>query len=384
MTAQTRRRVVIGLALGLGLVVGVGVPYARRRDAPSAPAAHFAAAEDHVDVRENAPTWRYIELARAALSDPIPAEPVPGRVAFDEARSVPIIAPLQGHVDAVAVRLGEQVQDGQRLLAVRSGALVDLLREIESLQAEESARGKAAERLRALVTLKAAPEKDLVAAEQDLHQSHLAREAAELKLRSLPVVPEREGLYWITAPRAGVVVDRNVLVGHEVGPDRGEPLLVIGELDQVIVAADVPETAVAALRVGQPASVVSPATPGQQLAGRIEYIGEVVDPVRRMVNVRLRVPNDERTLRPNAFVQVTFSLEGQAHVVVPAEAVVTDDDTSFVFVQPLDHPQQLQRRRVVPGRQGEGRVELLSGLDPGETFVTKGAILLLNAIDLTD
>jgi multidrug efflux pump subunit AcrA (membrane-fusion protein) len=69
-------------------------------------------------------------------------------------------------------------------------------------------------------------------------------------------------------------------------------------------------------------------------------------------------------------------------VVVEAEAVVTDDQRSFVFVVDPDHPERFERRAVVPGRQRAGKVELLSGLEPGETYVVRGAILLLNAVDL--
>jgi cobalt-zinc-cadmium efflux system membrane fusion protein len=368
--------------VALLVAAGVALTLLRRPEHAAVSAAPFSVAGDRIDLQPEGRTWGYIELMRATLADPLPPEPVPGHVAFDEARAQPIIAPLQGHVDSVAVRLGQQVQQGDRLLAVRSAALVDLLREIDLLQAEEAARTKNAERVRALVELKAVPEKDFIAAEQERRQAHLAREAAELKLHSQPVTAESNGVYWITAPRSGVVVERNVLVGHEVGPERGDPLLVIGELDEVIVTADVPESAVAALQVGQPAQIASPAVPGRELTGQIEYVGEVVDPVRRMVSVRVRVRNSERTLRPNAFVQVTFSAQGQARVVVPSDAVVTDDDQSFIFVQSPDRPYSLQRRIVQPGRQREGKVEIVGGLEPGETFVAKGAILLLNAIDL--
>ena len=382
----SRRRVIAWATIAVGVLLAavVAVSHARHTEPPSDSAPPFVVAGDRVDVKANAPTWRYIELAHATLSDPIAPEPVPGRVAFDEARSAPIVAPLQGHVDAVNVRLGQHVHKGERLLAVRSGALVDLLREIELLQAKEAARRKIVERQHALVELKAVPEKDFIAAEQDLRQAHLAREAAELKLRSLPITPESEGVYWITAPREGVVVERNVLVGHEVGPDRAEPLLVVGELDQVIVAADVPEAAVSELGVGQPANISSPAAPARELTGQIEAIGEVVDPVRRMVNVRVRVPNADRVLRANAFVQVAFTAQGSARIIVPADAVVTDSEQSFVFVQPPDRPQSLQRRAVVAGRQHEGKVEIVDGLQAGETYVAKGALLLLNAMDLTN
>jgi cobalt-zinc-cadmium efflux system membrane fusion protein len=365
---------------------GSGVWAASRRPHPVAPlpTPPFSVTDDRIDIRADAATWRYVELAEARVGEPIAPAPVPARVAFDEARSQPIIAPLPGRVEVVAARLGQRVEVNERLVAVRSTALVDLSREIEQLRADEAARAKTVERLRALVDLKAVPEKDLVAAQQELRSAQLARDAADLKRKSLPGEVTGDGMYWLTARRAGVVVERSVLTGQEVGPERAEPLLVVAELDEVIVAADVPETDVGGIEVGQSASVLSPALPDHALTGRVEYVGEVVDPLRRMVNVRIRVSNAGRALRPNAFVQVGFAAEGPGRVLLPAEAVVTNDQRSFVFVRPPDHPQRLERRAVTPGRRSNGHVEIMTGLAPGETYVTKGAILLLNAVDLAE
>jgi cobalt-zinc-cadmium efflux system membrane fusion protein len=370
--------------VGLGVIAIAAVVLAvrARREAATDNAPPFTVTGDAVDIRDGAAAWSYLDFAQARVGKPIAPEPVPARVAFDEARSQPIFAPLPGRVDTVSVRLGQHVEKGDQLLAVRSTALVDLSKEIDLLRSKEGARGKAVERLRALVALKAVPEKDLISAEQDLKQAQLAREAAELKLRSLSVAEVSEGRYWLTAPQAGVVVERTVLMGQEVGPDRGDPLLVIAEVDEVIVTADVPEADVRGLQVGQPASISSPAAPDQTITGRVEYVGEVVDPVRRMVNVRVRVPNPDRLLRPNAFVQVAFATDGPDRVLVPTEAVVTDDQRSFVFVRVPSKPQRLERRPVSLGRHREGQVEIVDGLAPGETFVSKGALLLLNAVDL--
>jgi RND family efflux transporter MFP subunit len=342
----------------------------------------FNVSGDSIEIRDNAPTWSYLDFASASEQDPVAPAPVPARVAFDEGRAAPIVAPLQGRVDAVPVRLGQRVHKGDQLVGIRSPDLVDLTKEVELKRNKEAAKGKAVERLRSLVDLHAEPTKKLIDAQQELAQAQLARQAAELKLSSLSVAQDNTGLYWLVAPRDGVVVQRDVLSGQEVGPDRTEPLMVIAELDEVIVTADVPEGDVAGLEVGQPARVLSTGGSESGVAGTVEYIGEVVDPQRRMVEVRVRVPNDEHVLRPNAFVQVAFAPERQRRVVIPAEAVVTDDQQSFVFVRNAEHPGKLEKRVVVLGRQHGGRVEIVRGLAPGETYVTKGAILLLNAVDL--
>jgi cobalt-zinc-cadmium efflux system membrane fusion protein len=325
----------------------------------------------------------YLSLAQATRADALPPEPVPGRVAFDESRAASIFAPLPGRVDSVAVRLGQRVAQGDRLVAIRSAQFVDLLHEIDSLRASEAVRRKTVERLSSLVRLKASAEKDLMSAELELSEARLAREAAELRLRARPIEASGDGTaYWLTSPRSGVIVERQVLAGDEVSPERSNPLLIVAEIDEVIVTADVTERDVSAVQVGDPADVRSSAEPDRSIPGRVEHVSEVIDPVRRMVTVRIRVPNPDRLLRPNAFVQVGFRPPPATPVVVEAEAVVTDDQRSFVFVVDPDHPERFERRAVVPGRQRAGKVELLSGLEPGETYVVRGAILLLNAVDL--
>jgi membrane fusion protein, heavy metal efflux system len=342
----------------------------------------FTVNGDRIAINAGAPAWSYVELAQATLGAPLPPKPVPGHVAVDEALSEQVLAPLTGRVESVSARLGQRVEKGDRLATVRSVALVDLSKEIDQLRREESAKAQTLQRVRSLVAVRAVPEKDLVAAEQEFGQAQLAREAAELKLRSLEVQPGSEALYGITAQRGGVVVERNVLPGQEVGPERGDPLMVIADLDEVIVTADVPEVDVGDLQLGQEAQITSASFGGRELGGRVEYISEVVDPQRRMVNVRVRVPNPERLLRPNAYVQVAFAPVGEPRVVVPAGAVVTDDQESVVFVRSGGEGGPLERRPVVTGHQRTGQVEITSGLTAGETYVTRGAILLLNAVDL--
>jgi cobalt-zinc-cadmium efflux system membrane fusion protein len=384
---EPRRRLMGRLCIlslaSLGVAVVAPAHHAETPDAGGS-TAPFSVEGEHVDVRPGSPTWSYLELAHAEVAAPIPSMPMSARVAFDETRAQPIVAPLAGHVDDVKARLGEHVSKDERVIAIRSPDLVDLSKEIEVERAMERAKAKATERLRALVALNAEPSKKLVDAEQEYEQARLARERAELKLRSLSVSTDDASLYWLTAPRDGVVVQRDVVRGLQVGPDRAEPLMVVAELDEVVVTADVPEGDVTDLTLGQAAQVIPAAGSETAIAGRIEYIGEVVDPERRMVEVRVRVPNPEKRLRPNAYVQVAFAPEGEARVVVPSEAVVTDDQHSFIFVPHADGSGTLERREVSLGRQRGGRVEIVRGCAPGETYVSKGAILLLNAVDLAN
>ena len=383
---RVARRVLALTCLGLGLALGIGVGIALSRRAPDTlPTRGLSVSGDGISLAKGAPQERYIELQvarRAPALDPVPA---PARVLVDETRAGPVFAPVAGRVEQVLVRLGQEVKPGDRLVAIRSSSLPELGREADSARASLAVKGALVERLRDLVALRAVAEKDLILAEQEKHEAELALKAAEGKRRSLHIKSlDSSGLFWLTAPRSGTVVERAALVGMEVGPDRPEPLLQIAELDEVIVVADVLGSDTADLHKGQSAQV-SDANPGAQpVPGTIEYVADFVDPVRRTIAVRVRVANPTHRLRPNAFVQVTFTVEAGKVILVPTEAVVTDDQKAIVFVgaHASDKESRLVRREVRIGRAREGKTEILAGLAEGETFVSRGALLLLNALDI--
>jgi cobalt-zinc-cadmium efflux system membrane fusion protein len=269
---------------------------------------------------------------------------------------------------------------------VRSSALPELGRELKSSLAALAVKRASVERVRDLVRLGVVPEKELLFAEQELKDASLAREAAEGKRQSLRVgALDPRGLYWIRATKPGTVFERRALVGMEVGPDRPDPLVSIAELDEVIVIADVVEADVEGLRAGQVAHIVtSGGRSGPPIEGLVEHVSEFVDATRRTVAVRVRVNNGGRLLRPNAFVQVTFEPAGAPRIVVPSDAVVVDDQKSVIFVEASrpGEAKRLQRREVQVGRSRDGWTEVLEGLAEGETYVSRGALLLLNALDL--
>jgi membrane fusion protein, heavy metal efflux system len=374
-----RRRAVAGVVL-LGALVGLAWFALRGNRQPPAPASAVSVAGDAVTFDENAPQWSYLELAVAEEKPALSPPPAPGRVTFDEKRSAAAGSPLPGRIEQVQVRLGGQVKPGDRLFAVRSGALADLDRELESARNEVAAKTRIAERARSLVALRAAPEKDQLEAEEDLRQAQLALHAATAKRESLNASIEGDTRFWVTAPRDGTVVELDASPGLEVGPDRDKPLLRLSNIDQVLVLADLQEQDAYDLSVGSPVTIQTP-TGDVTRRGIVEQISQVVDPQRHTVEVRIRAENADHALRPNAFVEVSLTPDpSRRRVHVPGEAVVSDGKRSVVFV--THDAGRLERVPVTVGRRRDGEVELQDGLAPGTRYVAKGAILLLNQLDL--
>jgi cobalt-zinc-cadmium efflux system membrane fusion protein len=341
----------------------------------------LSVAGDAITLSENAPQWNYLELAVAEEKPALSPPPAPGRVTFDEKRSAAAGSPLPGRIEQVQVRLGDQVKTGARLFAVRSGALADLDRDLESARNEVAAKTRIAERARELVALRAAPEKDQLAAEEDLRQSQLALRAATAKRESLNATIEGDTRFWVTAPRDGTVVELDASAGLEVGPDRDKPLLRLSNIDEVLVLADLQEQDAYDLSVGAPVTIQTP-TGDVNRRGVVEQISQVVDPQRHTVEVRVRADNADHALRPNAFVEVSLAPDpARQRVRVPGEAVVSDGKQNVVFV--THDAGRLERVPVTVGRRRDGEVELQDGLPPGTRYVAKGAILLLNQLDLS-
>jgi cobalt-zinc-cadmium efflux system membrane fusion protein len=303
-------------------------------------------------------------------------------VSFDEQRTSAVGTPLAGRIDRVTVRLGDHVEKGARLFSVRSGEMADLERDRESARASVVVKRKVFERARDLVRLQAAPEKEQIAAEAELREAELASQTAHSKLQSLKIASDGANLFWVTAPRHGTVVDMDAYANQEVTPGREKALVQISDLDEVMVLADVTESDSA--EVKEKAEVEIRAQGGKVVrTGKVEHVSEVVDPERRAVEVRIRVANQDRALRPNSLVEILFApASGSLRVRVPSSAVVTDGEKSVVFV--AKGTSRLERVPVTLGRQRDGEVELLTGLAAGTRYVSRGALLLLNEVELAD
>jgi len=378
---QDSRRGTAVMVAALLALAGLVTWWWLRDDAREVPVAPQAAQPtDTVTLADGAPQWAYLELAVAEAQPAITPSPAPGRVAFDEKRSAAVTSPLPGRVDEVRVRLGDQVKAGDKLVAVRSGALADLDRELESARSQVAAKTRVADRARELVGMRAAPEKDLLEAEEDLREAQLALKAAIAKRDSLNATIEGDTRFWITARQDGTVVEFDVAAGQQVGPDHDRPLLRLSHIDKVLVLTDLQEQDAYDVRVDTPATVRT-AGGGVTRPGVVEYVSQVVDPQRRTVELRVRVDNADGLLRPNAFVEVALTPDPtQRRVRVASEAVVSDGEESVVFV--TREAGRLERTPITVGRRGGGEVELRSGLEPGTRYVAKGALLLLNQLQL--
>jgi cobalt-zinc-cadmium efflux system membrane fusion protein len=326
-----------------------------------------------------------IHVAPVAADTFSPTVEVTGTVAFDGDRSTQVLAPISGPVTRLLVQLGARVEPGQPLALVASPDFAaDVAQYQKALAAAENA-GRIAEQDEQLWKNDAIARRDLEQAQTDAAQAAPDRDAALEQLRSIGVdsggiaairagrtVAAPQGV--VRSPIAGVVVERLITPGQLLQAG-ATPCFTVADLTTMWVNANVFESDLPDVAVGDPADV-QPTVGGERFAGRVDYVGALVDPQTRATAVRIVARNRHDFLKRDMYVRVAIrSRRPRRGLLVPVSAVLRDaDDLPFVFLASPDS--SFTRRPVTLGSRVGDRFEIASGLSAGDRVIVEGGLFL--------
>lgn len=304
-----------------------------------------------------------LSTAEAKLSKVGGAWRTVGRVVVDETRVRHANLKVGGFVERIYVDfIGMQVYKGQPLFSLYSPEL--LAAEDEYLLALRT-RG-------ILGTAGANPD-----SENDTLVNASRRKLAlwDLPEKTLDQIAQtRQATKTITfySPASGVITKKDVVQGMRL--DAGAMPYEIVDLSNVWVVADVYESELRFVKVGMPATLMLNAYPNREFKGKTVFIDPMLDPMTRTVKVRLTFPNSTKELKPEMFGEVI--LKGVPHdgVTVPIDAVIDSGTTHVVFVAVGNG--KFRPRLVRLGDTDDTQVEIISGLNAGESVVTRANFLV--------
>jgi len=313
-----------------------------------------------------------------------------GKAQFNEEALARVHAPVTGRVLEVLARPGEVVEPGHRLLVIDSpdlgAAKSDYAKAVADVERAEAAQRLANE----LFEVKAVPQKDVREANNDYRKSVAERERAAARLRTLgigadqlPAIASRTDTSTrivVGAPRAGVIVERNVAPGQVVAYGQSDTplnLFVVADVSTMWVVADVYEPDVPRVRRGQRVAVTLPCCPNDRFEGPIDYISDIVDKDTRTVKVRAVVPNRGRALKAEMFVKVAIATGVGRVLTLPLSAVHREAGQTYVLIE--RGKDDYARRPVQLGAELNGAVEVRDGVTPADPVVAAGSILLKKA-----
>jgi cobalt-zinc-cadmium efflux system membrane fusion protein len=373
------RRIGLGVGYGAGLLAlalgNAGCAGDARASAPpdeAVPA--FEQRGSDVVVPERSPLRSRLTIEPIAPRRVRHELDVPATAEADPAKVAKISPPLQGRVVKLMVRLGEAIDRGAPLYALDSPDLAAAQSDFLKAKSAEAQTLRALNRQRDLTEHGIGAKKDLEQAQTDEDQakSELARAGTRLQL--LGMDPGEVGRPLVVrAPISGRVIDLSTSPGQYQN-DPAAVLMVVADLSTIWVTAQVPEKDIQRVSVGDDARVQFAAYPGEQLAGRVQFVGDVLAPETRTVKVRIQLDNTQHRLKPGMFARVIVQGKEVPEILVPPSALLVRGDKSFVFVEKA--PWTLERRPIEVGEPLPAGVSVTRGLAAGERVVTANTILL--------
>ena len=299
---------------------------------------------------------------------------LPGRLVWNEARTVRVFPQLAGRVQRIAVDVGDTVKTGQALAELASPDFAQAQADAVRAEADARVAGQALERSRALREAGIVAEKDWQQAEATAAAARAEAGRASRRLAGLG--GSRGESYVLRSPLAGVVVERNLNPGMEFRPDQAAPpLFVVTDPSSLWLQVDAAESDLAWLRAGGKVGVEVRQYPGERFAATIRHVADFVDPASRTVKVRAEVDNPERRLKGEMFAQALIEVPAVDALRVPAGAVFLVGEQRCVFV--AEGQGRFRRQTVDAGAERDGRIEIRGGLKAGQQVVVEGNLHLL-------
>lgn len=299
----------------------------------------------------------------------------PGVIEAVPEKLVKITPPLAGRIVRLHRQLGDTVKAGDPLATIDSPDLGAAYSEHAKAQATLTRARQEFERQKALHDEDISAGKDFEAAQLDLAAAESDARAAADRLAQLGVSARSSSRreYVLRAPISGRVVEMEGAQGGYWN-DNTASIMTVADLSTVWLSASVAEKNLSQMFAGQAARIAPNAYAGRTFDGKVSYIGDLLDPDTRTARVRVAIDNREGLFKPGMFARVSF--DGPIHqaLLIPASALLQSGLYTRVFVEQA--PFRFESRVVSVGASTGDRVEVLSGIKPGERIVIKDGVLL--------
>jgi len=309
-------------------------------------------------------------------------------------RKAALAAKATGRLDWLGVEEGSRVTSGQIIARLEGrdvdAALVQATASLSAARAQsEQARVELIDAGRNLARMKelvgqgvvAKADYDIAEARRDRAEAALAAARAGVKVAESAVTGADVSLDYtrIRAPFDGVVLTKNADVGDIVTPlgaaaNAKASVVTIADLSSLRVEADVSESNLEKVKVGQPCEILLDALPGSRFRGLVHTVVPTADRSKATVMVKVSFVDRDPRILPEMSAKVAFlerqvaSGEQRPKTVVPPSALVSRDGSTFVY---LLKGERVEEVRVVLGEKVGDMQEITAGVKAGDRVATK-------------
>jgi len=286
-------------------------------------------------------------------------KPIRDRIRFPgvttASKQVRLLAEVKGKVVRKAVEEGSDIKKGDMIAALDARDYENALSAAEASYAAAQADLK---RIESLFRQKAVAKAQLDDAAARVQSLKANRDNAALAYQRCT----------LSAPLSGVVNRIYVEEGDFVGV--GDPVAEIIQIDPIKIQVGIPESDVEAVRQRDTFTVTIDALGGKTFTARKDFLSKTADPMARLYNLNLILDNPTHEIFPDMFAKVEIIRKEVPNAVsVPLYAVINRNEENVVYVVNDD---QVHARKVALGLMEGWKIQIQSGLEPGDRVIVVG------------
>jgi cobalt-zinc-cadmium efflux system membrane fusion protein len=301
-----------------------------------------------------------------------------GSVDFDQDHQVNIYPMISGNVQDVKVQVGDYVTQGQVLAIVKSSEMAGYSNNLVIAETNLSAAKKQLEAAKDLFSSGLASQIDVTNAQVNYDQ---AVSQLEMVKRILKINGNNtQGDFIIKAPINGFIVQKNITNNMSIRSDNGNNLFTISDLKNVWIQANVYESNINQIHLGDSVNITTLSYPDKIFRGKIDKLINVLDPTNKVMKVRIIIPNADYKLKPLMFASVMVTdKDNKQSLCISRNALIFDHSQYYVLkykgkgiadITPV----------TVQSIVGD-KVYISGGVDAGDNIIASEAILVYEALN---
>jgi membrane fusion protein, heavy metal efflux system len=301
-----------------------------------------------------------------------------GKVDFNEDNVIKIIPPISGQISDIKVMTGDYVKKGQVLAIIKSSDMAGYINDYITAKSNVDIAKKTMDATDDMFKSGLASQRDQLAAQEGYNQAVSAFEKAK-RILSLNG-GSMSGEYPVTSPINGFIVDRQVNNNMIIRSDNANALFTISDLKNVWVMANVYESNISFVKMGDSVNITTLSYPGRIFRGKIDKIMNVLDPSNKVMKLRIVLRNPDYLLKPEMFASVAVNTsENKKMLSIPARTLIFDHSQYYVLV--FKSPSDITIRPVQVLSATGDRAYISEGLSEGERLIGTQAVLIYQELN---
>lgn len=325
---------------------------------------------------------KIISLDTAKYSSLAEDIPLSGEVSFDENKVNKVFPRGSGQVIESRVSLGDKVQQGQVLAVIRSAEVAGNYADLSSADADIAISKRELDNTESLYQNGIASERELTEAKQQYQKTLAAKRKIDAMLNINGGSKTSDGgIYYLTAPISGYIVEKKVNAGNFIRPDLNESLFTISNLKDIWVWANVFEADIPKIKEGDNAMITPLAYPDKTFTGKIDKVSEVLDPENKAMKVRIRLQNPDMLLKPAMFTRVIVrkkASDNKQAICISKKALIDQNGKTYVVV--YNNNCDMRIAEVSVQKPADDKVYVLDGLNAGDKVITQNELLIFQQL----